>query len=171
MTSASKWLGSLPVIFVSGAAMLAIGAAIRMTANGIGGDLLDFQLNGADAIARLQELRTVANGLEAHQFISGRLDMAYPFAYGLFFASLAMRFSKSHSLLFALPMALAIVFDISENLVQLQGLAGNDEVLHAKTYLTPAKFGCVAAGMLLAIWFCLRALLARRQAWQQASDR
>lgn len=154
MTGGAKWLGSLPVVFISGFAMLAIGLLIRDSAASIGGDLLDFQMTGADAIARLQELRAVPDGVPTHQFITGRLDMAYPLAYGLFFASLAIRFSKSHSLWFGLPLALGVGFDVAENLTQLQGLAGDEAALGAKTILTPAKFAFVALGMGLALWVC-----------------
>lgn len=163
MTGAAKWLGSLPVVFISGFAMLVIGLLIRSSAASIGGDLLDFQMTGADAIARLHELRSTLNGIEVHQFISGRLDMAYPLAYGLFFASLAIRFSRSHSLLLAVPMALAAGFDVAENLTQLQGLAGDEAALGAKSFLTPVKFAFVALGMAVALWICGTTLWRRRR--------
>ena len=141
--------------------MLALGLLIRTSAASIGGDLLDFQMTWSDAIARLNELRDTPKGIEVHRFISGRLDMAYPLAYGLFFASLAIRFSKSHSLMLAVPMAIAAGLDVAENLTQLQGLSGDEAALGAKSFLTPAKFAFVALGMATALWICITSLWRR----------
>ncbi|MCI4646307.1 MAG: hypothetical protein MRY64_16120 [Hyphomonadaceae bacterium] len=161
MMSPAKWLGSTPVILISGLVMLALMIQIRLAAQQIGGDLLDFQLTGEAAIARLSELRELPQGIAVHKFISGKLDMAYPLAYGLFFASLAIRFSQTHRVIFILPMLFAAGLDIAENLTQLQGLAGNEAALNAKTVLTPLKFAMAGLGILLALWCCGRALARR----------
>lgn len=161
MTAVFNLFRRWPVIALLGCIMLALMISIRLSASQIGGDLLDFQMTGEAAIARLNVLRETPQGIAVHTFITGRLDMAYPVAYSLFFASLTLRFGGARGPLLALPILLAAGVDFAENMTQLQALAGDTAALHAKTWLTPIKFALVGIGIVIALWLSVRAALAQ----------
>lgn len=155
-------LGKLPVLALTGIVMVAAHIAIQVFAQGTGGHLLDFQLTGAAALATFDALKSIPNAVGVHLYISAGIDMVYPFAYSAFVGGLCMRYGAARGAQFAAPILLAAGLDIAENVSQIMALTGNPDALHAKTVLTPAKFGFAAIGSAIAIWLWARAVFIRR---------
>lgn len=98
-----------------------------------------------------------------HIWVTATLDVAYPITYGSFFAAMAWRFLGRAGTFLALPGLIVILIDLSEGVVQIMALGGNESLLWLKAFLTPAKFGLfmiaamIALGALcVAIWRLVR---------------
>jgi hypothetical protein len=96
-----------------------------------------------------------------HLWTTATLDVAYPIAYGLLFAGLALKvFGKAGPFL-ALPSFAVIVTDLAEGVVQVMGLAGNMDILAQKAWLTPLKLGLFGLAAIIALT-ALIVMFARR---------
>jgi hypothetical protein len=91
----------------------------------------------------------------AHVWITGTLDVLYPFIYGLFFAGVALRCFPRAGKVFSFPILLVIPTDLFEGLIQILALSGNSEMLVLKEIVTPLKFGLFAFGLAIAIFGAL----------------
>jgi hypothetical protein len=103
----------------------------------------------------------------AHFWVTVLLDTAYPLAYGGFFAAMALRFWGKFGRLAALPAIATIIVDLTENTVQALALSGAADVLDAKDWLTPLKFGLLflaAAIALIALVIAVVNIFRKRQA-------
>lgn len=105
-----------------------------------------------DGVASPDRVRELIAGMTpeqrtAHAWITGTLDVAYPLAYGSFFAGMALRlFPKAGSVL-AVLVALAIPVDLFEGLVQILALVGQADWVGAKAVVTPLKVGLFLGGI------------------------
>ncbi|WP_317112318.1 hypothetical protein [Chroococcidiopsis sp. SAG 2025] len=77
---------------------------------------------------------------ESHFLMTLLLDTLYPLVYGCLLASLALKFFGKAGVWLSLPAFVVIPVDLSENIIQLVALKGNEALLPFKAILTPAKF-------------------------------
>ena len=115
-----------------------------------------FGLTLLDAVADPAEARALITGLtgeqrQAHAWITGTLDVAYPLAYGALFLGAALRFFPRKGVLLAIPILIGIPADFLEGLVQILALTGQVDWLAAKAVLTPVKGGTFVYGAVLAL--------------------
>lgn len=88
---------------------------------------------------------------KAHFWMTLLLDIPYPFAYGLLFAGLAMKFFGKWGKWLCIPALLAIPLDTVENISQLFILRGNTDLLALKAIVTPIKLGSFLVALILAL--------------------
>ncbi|NNC35945.1 MAG: hypothetical protein EX271_01965 [Acidimicrobiales bacterium] len=131
-------------------AMMILGASFAYFQRFVGGDLLDMATSGSDAFARLGDL--TAEQRIAHVWITLVPDSLYPIAYGTFFAGATLYLAASTRPILAVPALVTVVADFSENIVQILALSGHENLLAAKSVLTPLKFSafCVMFALFLA---------------------
>lgn len=159
------FLKRTPVIWALFVAQLLIGLGFGLFSGAVGGTLLDTITQGDQArslVASLTEAQRFA-----HFWVTVLLDTAYPLAYGGFFAAMALRFFGKFGRLAALPALATIIVDLTENTVQALALSGAADVLDAKDWLTPLKFGLfffAAAIALVALVIAVVNLFRKRQA-------
>ena len=115
-----------------------------------------FGLTLLDAIADPTEARALIEGLtseqrQAHAWITGTLDVAYPLAYGALFLGAMLRFFPRRGPLLAIPVLIGVPADLLEGLVQILALTGQADWLAAKAVLTPVKGGAFVYGAVLAL--------------------
>ncbi|MEQ8693605.1 MAG: hypothetical protein RIC89_22565 [Pseudomonadales bacterium] len=113
-----------------------------------------YSLSFIDALSDPEATRQYIAGLtadqrSAHAWITATVDVAYPLAYGSFFAASARCFFPSRFYL-ALPGLIVIPVDCLEGLVQVLALTDVVDWLAAKAVLTPLKFGLFYAGFAIA---------------------
>jgi len=89
--------------------------------------------------------------ITAHVWTTAIVDLAYPLAYGLFFAGSALCFFGRFGVYLAIPAFLVIPVDLVEGVVQVLGLLGTVDLLDWKAILTPAKFVLFFAGMAITV--------------------
>lgn len=140
-----------PVIWALFVAQLLIGLGFGLFSDAVGGTLLDTITQGDQARSLVASLTEAQRS--AHFWVTVLLDTAYPLAYGGFFAAMALRFYGKSGRLAALPALATIIVDLTENTVQALALSGAADVLDAKDWLTPLKFGLffVAAAIALVV--------------------
>jgi hypothetical protein len=143
------FLSQNKILLLCFVAMLMIGYGFSFTEPLIGGELLDMQMNAADAHTRLAELSSYQRKM--HLLTTLILDSLYPLAYGGFLAGIAGRFARSRQRLWAAPAMFTVFIDFCENGVQSLALMGHDNMLGLKDILTPLKFGGFALAALIAI--------------------
>ena len=115
-----------------------------------------FGLTLLDAVADPTEARALVEGLtkeqrQAHAWITGTLDVAYPLAYGALFLGATLRFFPRKGALLAIPILIGVPADFLEGLVQLLALTGQVDWLAAKALLTPVKGGAFVYGAAMAL--------------------
>ena len=115
-----------------------------------------FGLTLLDALADPAEARALIRGLtddqkEAHAWITGTLDVAYPLAYGALFLGATFRFFPRKGALLAIPILIGVPADFLEGLVQILALTGQVDWLAAKAVLTPVKGGAFVYGAVLTL--------------------
>lgn len=141
---ADRWTlaGSL-VAFVI---LTAIFAAVQPM---VGGTYLDGVVAFDPALSLVGSL---SDGQKAtHIWMSALADTVYPFAYGLFFAGLAIRYLGKRGTVLAIPALAVIPFDLAENLTHIGALAGSVEALGLKPFLTSMKFGLFFLAAVIAL--------------------
>ncbi|MEM7729419.1 MAG: hypothetical protein AAF311_09100 [Pseudomonadota bacterium] len=103
-----------------------------------------------DAVAAHVEAMTDAQR-RAHQWLTGTVDLLYPFAYATFFTGVFQRFLSGTPRLILTAMAIAIVpFDLLEGLAQIMILGGKPAWLAVKAVATPVKLALYAPALLMA---------------------
>lgn len=119
-------------------AMIAIALAFGHVNGAIGGPLLDM-ISGAEANrARLAGMD--AGQRSAHLWVTLTLDMAYPLVYAPFFGAFAARFAGRFALAAALPAIALLAVDVTENMVIVAMLLGNETLFEIKSLATLLKW-------------------------------
>ncbi|MEM7767227.1 MAG: hypothetical protein AAF253_07025 [Pseudomonadota bacterium] len=152
-------LSRLPVLWCLGIATLVLHAAIHWAKRFTGGQLLDLRWTADGARSLLAGMATIPGAVDAHIWITGALDTAYPMAYGGLVAGLCVRYSTVRPAVAAAPAILAAACDLAENAIQLLALHGHADLLPAKTLLTPAKFALITAASAWAIGLWVTAMV------------
>lgn len=88
---------------------------------------------------------------KAHFWMTLILDIPYPFAYGLLFVGLALKFLGKWGRWLCIPALISIPFDTIENIVQLFILKGDMSLLAVKSFVTPIKLGSFIAALIIAL--------------------
>ena len=161
----TDFLKRTPVIWTLFVLMIVIGAGFGVFNKAVGGTFLD-------VTASAEQAREIVAGMTAEQrdvhfWVTVLLDTAYPLAYGGFLAGMALRFFGSYGKAAAVPAFATIIVDLTENMVQALALKGSADVLDAKEWLTPLKFGLfflAAAIALVALIIAIVNLFRRKQA-------
>ncbi len=90
-----------------------------------------------------------------HTITTATLDVAYPFAYGVFQAGMAYRFLGPWGRWIAPLSLICIPIDLTEGLAQVMLLSGNTDWVDLKVIVTPLKLALYLPGL----GFALLALL------------
>ena len=161
----TDFLKRTPVIWTLFVLMIVIGAGFGVFNKAVGGTLLDMSASAVQAREIVAGM--TADQRDAHFWVTVLLDTAYPLAYGGFLAGMALRFFGSYGKVAAVPAFATIIVDLTENMVQALALKGSADVLDAKEWLTPLKFGLfflAAAIGLVALIIAIVNLFRRKQA-------
>jgi ABC-type molybdate transport system permease subunit len=161
----TDFLKRTPVIWTLFFLMIVIGFGFGVFDTAVGGTYLDMSASSVQA----RETVAAMTGAQrnAHFWVTVLLDTAYPLAYGGFLAGMALRFFGSYGKAAAVPAFATIIVDLTENTVQALALTGAADVLDAKEWLTPLKFGLfflAAAIALVALIIAIVNLFRRKQA-------
>jgi hypothetical protein len=87
-----------------------------------------------------------------HAWMTGTLDVAYPFAYGAFFIGIALRYFGRFGLFLALPSLLCIPADLIEGLAQIMLLTGHEGWMAVKLIATPIKLLLFGTGLVVSLF-------------------
>jgi len=161
----TDFLKRTPVIWTLFVLMIVIGAGFGVFNKAAGGTFLDVTASAVQAREILAGM--TAEQRDVHFWVTVLLDTAYPLAYGGFLAGMALRFFGSYGKAAAVPAFATIIVDLTENMVQALALKGSADVLDAKEWLTPLKFGLfslAAAIALVALIIAIVNLFRRKQA-------
>ena len=161
----TQFLKRTPVIWTLFVLMIVIGAGFGVFNKAVGGTFLDMTASAVQAREILAGM--TAEQRDVHFWVTVLLDTAYPLAYGGFLAGMALRFFGSYGKAAAVPAFATIIVDLTENMVQALALKGSADVLDAKEWLTPLKFGLfflAAAIALVALIIAIVNLFRRKQA-------
>lgn len=135
--------------------LLLIG--FQMLIGVLDGPLLDTLTTGDAAVARFNQMDEYQRA--AHLRGTIILDGLFPLAYGGLLVGLISRFAWRWRWVFIWIPIVCGLLDYSENLVQAMALGGHgSEILHAKTIITPLKFGALLLSLGLCAGLCLLAL-------------
>ena len=145
----TAFLTRTPVLWGLFVLQLVIGLGFGVFREAAGGQLLDMQMSGEASRAILAGMTGPQRA--AHFWITVLLDTLYPLVYGGFFAGMALRFFGRFGKIAAFPAFAAIVVDLTENTLQALALSGTADVLSAKDWVTPLKYGLVLVAMAIAI--------------------
>jgi len=88
---------------------------------------------------------------QAHFLMTLIGDLPYPFAYGLLFAGLTLKFLGRWGKWLCIPALIAIPADTIENISQLFILKGNMDFLTVKAIVTPIKLASFMAALFIAL--------------------
>ncbi len=130
------------------------------------GPLLDFAISGAAAAQALSAMSPAQK--QAHLLMTAFIDTPYPIFYGALFAGLTARFATRRRLRLASPMLIGVGLDYIENGAQIAALSGWPAALAIKSFVTPAKFTLVLAGIAIALFLIVAALVRRVSAPRDA---
>nr|WP_070958894.1 hypothetical protein [Hyphomonas sp. Mor2] len=107
-----------------------------------------------DEISDPEQIRAVVDAMSpeqrtAHWWMTLLLDFFYPFAYGTFFAGLALRYFNNGGIWITLPVMIVMPADLIENTVQLFILSGDLSLIWVKAIATPIKLvSFIVAGLI-----------------------
>lgn len=85
-----------------------------------------------------------------HAWMTATLDVAYPLAYGSFFIGMALRFFGPFGPWLAAPSLVLILTDLTEGVVQICLLMGDESLVWIKAIVTPLKLGLFVFGLIIA---------------------
>ena len=154
MNGLLNWISKTSSLWMLLAATVLLTYAFQFLAGQLGIVFIDNMSSPDDAMAAIAGF--TADQRSAHAWITGTVDVAYPLAYGLFFAGTALHFFPNAGRYLCWPLLAVIPVDLLEGLVQIMALIGNDGGIGAKAILTPLKFGLLLAGLAIAIAGWLR---------------
>ena len=96
-----------------------------------------------------------------HAWLTGTIDVLYPFAYGAFFVGVAIKCFGRYGVLLAIPSILVIPADLTEGLSQIMLLNGQDAFMDLKLIATPIKLVLHIFGLCITILGLLLAFKRR----------
>ena len=115
-----------------------------------------YDLHIIDEVSDPDQIRAIVTAMtpeqrSAHWWMTLVLDYAYPIAYGIFFAGLALRYFGKAGFWLAIPTIICVPADMVENTMQLFILSGNESVLWVKAIATPIKLATFVVGAVIAL--------------------
>ena len=99
----------------------------------------------------------------AHAWLTGTVDVLYPFSYTALFLGMAMKYFPSAGWKLYAPIILTIPFDLTEGLVQILALSGYEAVIPIKAVVTPIKLILFTFGLIVSLCAVYRAIRQLRQ--------
>ena len=153
-----RFLKQSKTLWVLFLATIVLAVGFQLTTPLVGGALLDSSTTLAASEDLLQAMSTAQK--RAHLWITVLLDIPFPFAYGGLFLGMCLRHGGRFALYLATPSFLVIPVDLIENAVQFIALLGNETLLPAKAYLTPAKFLLFYSAAIVALGSLLLSLVS-----------
>jgi hypothetical protein len=149
---------------VFGFAMGTLGLAVVLLLNGMslpGGRLLDFVITQSSTLDLFSQYSQ--EDINNHRWLTSRIDMIFPFIYGTFFYFAAKRYASAPWVyLLVFWVAVGMIFDFTENVAQLNILAGDDDFA-LKTVFTRAKFVFLAMPLVYCSWHFIRDCLPQKK--------
>lgn len=82
-----------------------------------------------------------------HVWLTGTIDVIYPFAYGTFFIGVALKAFGRFGIWLAVPSLFAIPADLTEGFAQIMLLTEHEEFMNLKTLSTKAKLALYFTGL------------------------
>ena len=149
-----------PVILFSLISMILIGGSFAYFQKFVGGDLLDISMSGPDALKRLGEMTDAHK--QAHTWITLFLDSLYPIAYGSFFAGATYKLLGHTKGWLTFPALLTVIADFGENIAQMLAMNGQENLIMAKSILTPIKFSMLIIMSLILLSVFLLWIIKRK---------
>jgi len=101
-----------------------------------------------------------------HAWLTGTIDVLYPFAYGAFFIGIAVKEFGRFGFWLALPSILVIPADLVEGLAQVMLLTGQDAFMGLKLIATPIKLVLYIFGLCVTILGLIFAFSKRLKAFR-----
>lgn len=125
----------------------------------------DFQV--IDELFRSHEILASVAELDetqkrVHILVTATLDVAYPFAYGIFQSGMAYRYLGWWGKFLAPLSLLCIPVDLVEGFSQVMILSGKTQFLDVKVFVTPIKLLLYLTGLGAALVAIVVAAFARR---------
>jgi hypothetical protein len=152
---------------VFGFAMGTLGLAVVQIINGMGlpgGRTLDFVFTQSGTVDLFSQYS--ADDINIHRWLTSRVDMVFPFIYGSFFYFAAKRYANAPWVyLLVFWVAVGMIFDFTENVAQLNILAGDDDFA-LKTVFTRAKFVFLAMPVVFCSWHFIRDCMPQKKRHQ-----
>ena len=149
MAKLLNFLSRTSVLIISFIIIMVVGFSFSFFEPHIGGPLLDMQMNGADAINRLNEMSPHHRTM--HIIITATLDSIYPLANFCFFAGLSTRLAGAWRKFAIMPACIYVTADFVENGVQILALRGSENLLSLKDFITPIKFYAFGSAAIIVI--------------------
>ena len=151
-----SFLTRTPILWISGVLYLIMTLAFAIIMKVWDFQVIDEMFIKADILAHIEAMS--AEQQRVHAMTTATLDVAYPFAYGIFQAGMAYRYLGSWGKWIAPLSLICIPFDLTEGFSQVMLLTGSLQYVELKTVVTPIKLalftlGLVAAVVALAIAF------------------
>jgi hypothetical protein len=129
--------------------MMVIALAFQIISQQFGLTLLDGIVDPGEARELLATISDSHRTL--HLWVTTTLDVAYPAAYGAFFAGTALRFFPRLGIWLMAPVAALVAIDLLEGIVQVVALLEFKDWLNTKAVLTSTKFLLVNYCLLLTL--------------------
>lgn len=118
------------------------------------------KLQAAEQIT--QHIATMSNTQRnVHIWLTGTVDVAYPFVYSGFFIGVAIRSFGLNGILLSIPSFLVIPADLLEGISQIILLTGNETLMQLKLIMTPTKRFLFVAGLVITLMGLLNLLRNR----------
>ena len=96
-----------------------------------------------------------------HAWLTGTIDVLYPFAYGAFFIGVAVKCFGRFGFWLALPSILVIPADLAEGVSQVMLLIGREGFMDLKLIATPIKLILYLFGLSVTVIGLILALVGR----------
>ena len=93
-----------------------------------------------------------------HAWMTGTIDIAYPFAYGAFFMGMAKRHFAKYGTWLAMPSLLVIPADLAEGVTQIFLLDGRYDLAGLKAIFTALKLGLYLTGLAITLAAILKVI-------------
>lgn len=120
-------------------AFLGLTIAFFVLRQKVGGEILDNIGPVSKVKKQISEMSRTQKKL--HLLMTIFLDFPYPLVYGTFFVGLTLRgFGEIGYWWLSIPALLVVPIDLTENIIQIMALSGNESLLREKAVINPIKF-------------------------------
>jgi len=86
-----------------------------------------------------------------HAWLTGTVDVLYPFAYGAFYVGIAIKYFERYGIWLAIPSLFVIPADLVEGLSQVMILSGHEAFIDLKLIATPVKLVLYIFGLCVTV--------------------
>lgn len=111
-----------------------------------------------DHIASMSDLQR-----RVHSWLTGTVDVAYPFAYAAFFIGVAIKSFGRYGVLLCVPSILCVPADLLEGFAQIMLLNDQENFIGLKVVATPIKLVLFITGLIITLIGLLKLYLEKRR--------